>query len=366
MALIMVVEAPPGRLGLTLTTRREARFGFRICAPEVEGLTDDSPLVGNVAAGWRLLKVDDVDTSRLTCEQAVAVLTTRCALVRKLSFSTAVTTRWTQRGGAMVVGLNVFIVAVSILWLTVLHPKHLRPELGAVGGSAMTGAWCLATIGGVRDYWRCILATPGFATATVVRASTSSDVTSCDRCRWPKPHLARHCTTCRRCVLRMDHHCDWLDSCVGKLNYRFFLRLELQLLLATFLSAAGCGIGAARHYRARRHFAALPMVTLAIMLVFIGGLLLRCVAMHVMLLHKRQTTVAYLYSPKPAVREGAPKRRAPLSARELRSILEEDVFGTGSLRASRWPCVADGWLWLVWLYADSPTLQWLAQRFAIH
>ena len=41
------------------------------------------------------------------------------------------------------------------------------------------------------------------------------------------PKLARvhHCRACGRCSLRMDHHCVWIDNCVGWHNHKFFLNL---------------------------------------------------------------------------------------------------------------------------------------------
>lgn len=54
----------------------------------------------------------------------------------------------------------------------------------------------------------------------------------CGICNAPKPPRSHHCSTCRRCFLRMDHHCVWLDSCVGFGNYKFFFCL---LFWATFM-----------------------------------------------------------------------------------------------------------------------------------
>jgi hypothetical protein len=42
----------------------------------------------------------------------------------------------------------------------------------------------------------------------------------CRYCEQAKPLKAHHCRACRRCVYEMDHHCPWINNCVGYYNYR--------------------------------------------------------------------------------------------------------------------------------------------------
>ncbi|KAK4448206.1 Palmitoyltransferase PFA3 [Podospora aff. communis PSN243] len=56
----------------------------------------------------------------------------------------------------------------------------------------------------------------------------------CKKCQARKPDRAHHCSTCRRCVLKMDHHCPWLATCIGLRNHKAFL---LFLIYTTFFSA---------------------------------------------------------------------------------------------------------------------------------
>jgi hypothetical protein len=51
----------------------------------------------------------------------------------------------------------------------------------------------------------------------------------CQKCKCVKPPRTHHCSKCGRCVLRMDHHCRWVDNCVGQRNLKIFLIFVLYL-----------------------------------------------------------------------------------------------------------------------------------------
>lgn len=44
----------------------------------------------------------------------------------------------------------------------------------------------------------------------------------CLHCSTLRPLRSRHCFTCDRCVSRFDHHCAWVNNCVGFKNHRVF------------------------------------------------------------------------------------------------------------------------------------------------
>ncbi|GAA6002221.1 hypothetical protein JCM10207_003133 [Rhodosporidiobolus poonsookiae] len=59
---------------------------------------------------------------------------------------------------------------------------------------------------------------------------TAKDKRYCKKCptlqdgsRPPKPERTHHCSVCRACVLKFDHHCPWIKGCVGLHNERYFL-----------------------------------------------------------------------------------------------------------------------------------------------
>lgn len=53
----------------------------------------------------------------------------------------------------------------------------------------------------------------------------------CPHCQVKRTARSRHCQQCNRCVDRFDHHCPWINNCVGSNNYRiFYLFVMLQLI----------------------------------------------------------------------------------------------------------------------------------------
>ncbi|XP_068669251.1 probable protein S-acyltransferase 16 isoform X1 [Aristolochia californica] len=58
------------------------------------------------------------------------------------------------------------------------------------------------------------------------------DLRYCQKCAHYKPPRAHHCRVCKRCVLRMDHHCVWINNCVGHANYKIFFVFVLYAVTA--------------------------------------------------------------------------------------------------------------------------------------
>jgi hypothetical protein len=59
----------------------------------------------------------------------------------------------------------------------------------------------------------------------------SPDPTYCDKCKIVRPARCHHCAICNRCVLQFDHHCMWLNNCIGYNNYRSFLMTLFFLMI---------------------------------------------------------------------------------------------------------------------------------------
>lgn len=50
----------------------------------------------------------------------------------------------------------------------------------------------------------------------------------CPECEVIRTDRSRHCNICNRCVERFDHHCPWVNNCIGKHNYKEFLMFTLS------------------------------------------------------------------------------------------------------------------------------------------
>lgn len=62
----------------------------------------------------------------------------------------------------------------------------------------------------------------------------------CPDCKIIRTPRSRHCAICNRCVERFDHHCPWINNCVGIRNHNYFL----AFLAATWMFLVLCfGVG---------------------------------------------------------------------------------------------------------------------------
>ncbi|ODA79160.1 hypothetical protein RJ55_04752 [Drechmeria coniospora] len=135
--------------------------------------------------------------------------------------------------------------------------------------------------------------------ATSFTVKSNGEVRFCKKCQARKPDRAHHCSTCRRCVLKMDHHCPWLATCIGLRNHKAFL---LFLIYTTFFCFYAFSISATWVWGEvvddKTHYTNALMPVNFIILSAISGIVGIVVgaftAWHIMLASRGQTTIECL------------------------------------------------------------------------
>jgi len=65
----------------------------------------------------------------------------------------------------------------------------------------------------------------------------------CSTCKIPRPARAKHCRICDKCFARFDHHCGWMNNCIGEKNTRYFVAfLVWHFLLCVYGTVVLCFI----------------------------------------------------------------------------------------------------------------------------
>lgn len=104
----------------------------------------------------------------------------------------------------------------------------------------------------------------------------------CVRCATHVETRSKHCSQCDRCTADFDHHCNWLNNCVGRGNYRGFVllicSLEMCMCVQT-VATASVFTDTLEHEELRDRydvgdFATLFMVVLLLATLLAGGIAL--------------------------------------------------------------------------------------------
>lgn len=94
------------------------------------------------------------------------------------------------------------------------------------------------------NFYRAMLMDPGFVRSAdgsradqrelvdkMIQEGVYGSETYCIYCLLRKPLRSKHCKICKRCVARHDHHCPWVNNCVGLRNHRAFMVYIIAMFL---------------------------------------------------------------------------------------------------------------------------------------
>jgi len=61
----------------------------------------------------------------------------------------------------------------------------------------------------------------------------------CRTCKIHRPPKSTHCKICGNCVEGFDHHCGFLDTCIGRYNYVYFVGFLFSFMLMSAFETIG-------------------------------------------------------------------------------------------------------------------------------
>ncbi|RMZ85555.1 hypothetical protein DV737_g579, partial [Chaetothyriales sp. CBS 132003] len=165
---------------------------------------------------------------------------------------------------------------------------------------------------------------------TTVTVSSRGGARYCKKCQCPKPDRAHHCSTCGRCVLKMDHHCPWLATCLGLHNYKAFVLFLIYVSLFAWLCFASSSFWLWSELLTdgpQVEVAPVNIVLLAVIAGVIGLVLTGFTIWHLTLIVRGQTTIECLEKTRylSGVRNRVERRRLEQARSDHQRLNSDDI-----------------------------------------
>ena len=144
------------------------------------------------------------------------------------------------------IGLALFLFIATYLgyiFLVVSGVYSAAPHRKFIYSDWSKSSWALCTVITVLyglclwAYLQVVLTPPGLvpkrytAETPMLNEEELEGLPQCIPCKTFKPVRAHHCSKCKACVLRYDHHCPWVGQCIGLKNHKLFLVLIHYMLV---------------------------------------------------------------------------------------------------------------------------------------
>ena len=224
-------------------------------------------------------------------------------------------------GPALVVFALVIIAACTYVFFSAVVAYHdwaWFPKVGIIS----TGLFFL--FNSLYNYYKCVTTSPGYppTSGEVEEGGESSALSNklwnnpgtlddedeirrirykqrtygvCGKCERIRPPRTHHCSVCKCCVLKMDHHCPWIYNCVGYRNPKYFYLFLLHVFLVDVFFVSTCWAPAMSAFRApmadpARPWLIMTFLTAGILCIAIGVFL----AFHTYLILRNMTTIEFM------------------------------------------------------------------------
>lgn len=112
----------------------------------------------------------------------------------------------------------------------------------------------------------------------------------CITCQFFRPPRCSHCSVCGNCIEVFDHHCPWLNNCVGKGNYRYFFFFLITLSIHMMTTFTWSVLFVLDHKEKLKETNSIVALSLIIVIFFLCWPVLGLTIFHMVLIAKNSTT----------------------------------------------------------------------------
>ncbi|KAL0882078.1 hypothetical protein ABMA27_000651 [Loxostege sticticalis] len=121
--------------------------------------------------------------------------------------------------------ISVLAIIKLITWAMVHLMGMWWPPHASLGGAVHAATFLAFAAATLYYFLQSLLEGPGFVPIgwKPEKEEDTEFLQFCTVCNGYKAPRSHHCRKCGRCVMKMDHHCPWINCCVGHANHCYFL-----------------------------------------------------------------------------------------------------------------------------------------------
>lgn len=129
---------------------------------------------------------------------------------------------------------NILVSFVTYIYFVVIYPLLYKDN--QLVGISMTIIGLSILFNIFYNNIKAAFTDPGSPKSVIKSFDKSASVfsnTFCQKCDFYKPPRAHHCSICQKCIMKMDHHCPWVNNCIGENNQIYFYMFIMWILLGS-------------------------------------------------------------------------------------------------------------------------------------